>query len=302
MTHDESFLSIFLQRLTTLAKFIFLETITMTNQKLQFLTKKFIFKASAAIVPILTFGNLLMSPSAQAAILNPGFENGLANWTATGDVSLDTGILGNGPLFGNSQALLTTASLRQDDFPSPAETFNFSGNSAVSTGFPSTLETTLGLSTGALDISPVFLQAFEGSAIVQSFTVEEGESISFSWNFLTNDSNSPFPFTPRSPRDYAFVVLDGVITPLADTSSLLSPSSTSFERETGFQSFTSSPLTAGVHTIGIGIVDIQDKFATSALLIDAPQNTAVSTPESTSNLGLLGLAALGLGSLLKKRS
>ncbi|EAZ90655.1 hypothetical protein [Crocosphaera chwakensis] len=275
----------------------------MTNQTLQFLTNTVALKVSAGILPILTWSGLMISPpSAQAAILNPGFENGLGNWTATGDVSLDTGILGSGPLFGNSQALLTTASLEQDDFPSPSGTFNFSGNPAVSTGSPSTLETALGLSAGALDMSP-FLQSFEGSAIVQSFTVEEGETISFSWNFLTNDSDSDSPFTPGSPRDYAFIVLDGtIITPLADTSSpLLSSSSTIFSRETGFQTFTSTPLSAGVHTLGIGIVDIQDTASTSALLIDAPQETPVSTPEPTSKLGLFLLATLGVSSFVKRR-
>ncbi len=270
----------------------------MTNRNLQFLTKTVAFKASAGMIPILTISSLIMSPSAQAAILNPGFENGLANWTATGDVSLDTGILGSGPLFGNSQALLTTASLEQDDFPSSAGEFNFSGNSAVSTGFPPELETALGLPPGALDMS---LQAFEGSAIVQTFTVEEGESISFSWNFLTNDSDFPFPFPLEDSRDYAFVVLDGTITTLADTSSPLSDSSTPFAQETGFQSFTSSPLSAGVHTLGIGIVDIQDTVATSALVIDALQETSMSTPEPTSKLGLLLLFNLGAGFLLKRR-
>ncbi|WP_232826175.1 hypothetical protein [Cyanothece sp. BG0011] len=275
---------------------------TMNPQNLQSLKKTTAFKVSVAMLPILTISSLIISPLAQAAQLNPGFENGLANWTPSGDVSLDTGLIGSGPLFGNSQALLTTASLEQDDFPFVAGAFNFSGNSAVSTGSPSDLETALGLSPGDLDISP-FLQAFEGSAIVQSFTVEEGETISFSWNFLTNDSNSDFPLTLGSPRDYAFIVLDGTITTLADTnSSFLSSSSTLFNQETGFQTFTSNPLTAGVYTLGIGIVDIQDTASTSALLIDAPQETPVTTSEPSSKLGLLLLITLGVSSLVKRWS
>ena len=276
----------------------------MTNRNIQFLANTVAVKVSAGMLPVLTLSSLMISPSAQAALLNPGFENGLANWTATGDVSLDTGILGSGPLFGNFQALLTTSSLEQDDFPSLAGAFNFSGNPAVSAGSPSALETALGLPAGALDLSPL-LQGFEGSAIVQDFTVEQGETISFSWNFLSNDSDSDFPLTLESPRDYAFVVLDGaILTTLADTSSpLLSSSSTIFSRETGFQLFTSDPLSAGVHTLGIGIVDVQDTFSTSALLIDAPQEPSVTTtPEPNSKLGLLLLVTFGAGFLVKKRS
>ncbi len=70
----------------------------------------------------------------------------------------------------------------------------------------------------------------------------------------------------------------------------------------GFQSFTSEPLTAGQHTIGIGVVDVQDNVVDSALLIDAPQETSVSTSEPTSKLGLLLLFTLGAGFLLKRRS
>lgn len=254
----------------------------MTNRNLEFLTKTTALKVG--FIPMLALSNLIICSSAQAGILNTGFENGLANWIPTGDVSIDTGTVGSSPLFGNSQALLTT------------------GTGSATTGSPSTLEDALGLATGELDISSPFLQAFEGSAIVQTFTVEEGETISLNWNFLTDDSNSPFPFTLGSPRDYAFVVVDGVVTTLADTSSSLVPSSTSFNQETGFQLFTSNPLSAGVHTIGFGVVDIQDNAVDSALLIDAPQDTSISTPEPTSSLGLLLLCTLTAGGLLKRRS
>jgi hypothetical protein len=44
-----------------------------------------------------------------------------------------------------------------------------------------------------LDISPFFGDDFladviEGSAIKQTFTAKEGQTLSFVWNFLTNDS------------------------------------------------------------------------------------------------------------------
>ena len=265
--------------------------------------------ASAVMFPLLTLGGLILSPSAHAALLNPGFEDGFENWDTIGDVSIDMGGLGIEPPFANAQALLTTASLGEDDFPEPAGTFNFSGNSAVTTGSTPELETFLGLSSGALDIFS-FLQAFEGSAIIQNLTVEENEEdITVFWNFLTNDSNSNFPLTPDSPRDYAFMVLDGQVTILADTSSpLITSSSTDFDRETGFQSITIPTLSPGVHTLGFGIVDIQDNAVTSALLIDVeeivppPPGGPTQIPEPTSKLGLFLLVTLGLVSFAKRRS
>ena len=160
-----------------------------------------------------------------------------------------------------------------------------------------------------MDISPV-LQAFEGSAIVQNFTVEEGEpNITVVWNFLTNDSNSDFLFTPGSPRDYAFVVLDGqIITTLADTSSSLISSSTAFNQETGFQEFTLPALSPGVHTLGLGLVDVQDNAVTSALLVDIVEDippidpeTPATIPEPTSKLGLFLFMTFGLVSFAKRR-
>ncbi len=278
---------------------------TMTNQKLQALFNTMTPKTSALMFPVLMLGGLMLSPSAHAALLNPSFEDGFDNWDIIGDVSIDRGDIGINPPFNNAQALLTTASLGADDSPADAGAFNFSGNSAVTTGSTPELETFLGLAPGALDMSP-FLEGFEGSAIAQSFTVEEEEEdLTVSWNFLTNDSNSDFPFTPNSPRDYAFVVLDGeIFTILADTnSSSLASSSTVFERETGFQSLTLPTLSAGVHTIGFGVVDIQDNFATSALLIDIPPSSEQpqQTPEPTSKLGLFLLVTFGLVSFAKRR-
>lgn len=281
----------------------------MTNQTLRTFLNRMTPKASAVTFPLLTFFGLILSPSAHAALLNAGFEDGFDNWDIIGDVSIDMGSLGIEPPFADAQALLTTASLGEDDFPEPAGTFNFSGNSAVTTGSTPELETFLGLSPGALDTSP-FLQAFEGSAIVQSFTVEEDEEdITVAWNFLTNDSNSTFPFTPDSPKDYAFMVLDGEVTILADTSSsLMSSSTTDFNQETGSQSLILPTLNPGVHTLAFGIIDIQDNAATSALLIDVeetvspPPGPPTQTSEPTSKFGLFLLVTLGAISFIKKRN
>lgn len=271
----------------------------MTNRKLKSMTTTSYLKVTAGAIGIFTVGGLLMPRPSQAALLNPGFEDGLANWTPTGDVSIDMGALGSGPPFDSSQALLTTASLGEDDATTPGE-FNFSGTAAAPAGSPPILETAVGLSAGDLDRSPLF-QAFEGSAIVQDFTALEGETISFNWNFLTNDANAePSPSFPAGARDYAFVVLDNtLVATLADTGSTLGDSSTVFNRETGFQEFTSDPLSAGDHTIAIGVVDIQDTNLTSALLVDAPQEILV--PEPSFLLSLMVLGAMGVGSVIERK-
>ena len=246
------------------------------------LTKNNVIKA-AGILPMIAVGNVMISASAEAAILNAGFENGFNNWTTVGNVSIDNGAIGITPPFGSSQALLTT------------------GTGAAPAGTIPTLETALGLAPGELDANPLF-QAFEGSAVVQEITVAAGETISFNYNFLTNDSNatSPLPL----PRDYAFVVLDGTVISLADTSSSsLAASSTAFAQENGYQTYTSDPLAAGTYTLGIGVVDIQDNAVDSALLVDAPQDDEpVTTPEPASTAGVLLLLTFATGSLLKRKA
>ena len=248
------------------------------------LTKNNVIKA-AGILPMVAVGNVMISASAEAAILNAGFENSFNNWTTVGNVSIDNGAIGITPPFGSSQALLTT------------------GTGAAPAGTIPTLETALGLAPGELDANPLF-QAFEGSAVVQEITVAAGETISFNYNFLTDDTNSsPFPGFPSFPRDYAFVVLDGTVTSLANTDSSLNTSSTSFAQETGYQSYTSDPLAAGTYTLGIGVVDIQDNAVDSALLIDAPQDDEpVTTPEPAFSAGILLLLTLATSSLLKRKA
>jgi len=229
-----------------------------------------------------------------AAALPPGgfdgsFESGLFGWTSTGDVALSM----SGPVapsHGLAYVLLTGASKTfQDDFPAAAGAFNFSGAAAADVAL---LEPLLGVAPGGLDPDPVnFVSAFEGSIIQRSLVVQAGSTLSFDWNFLTNESGpAPLP-------DYAFVSINGNLTRLADTGSVLQPSSF-FTLETGYKTTSIVFASDATVVLGLGVVDVSDFTVTSALAIDNILITPVPEPQAYALL-LVGLATLG--ALVRKR-
>ncbi len=138
----------------------------------------------------------------------------------------------------------------------------------------SNLESFLDLPDGTLDgfaNGPVI----QGSAIRQTFSAGAGETLSFGFNFLTNEPE------PASPLDFinhfAFVSLlnsVGEIVLLEDLADViesrfpLNSSETRLARETGFQNFSFEINTAGTFTLGIGVVNVTDDLFESGLLID----------------------------------
>lgn len=214
-------------------------------------------------------------------ITNGGFESGLAGWTVSGDASTQ----GSAPE-GLSQLWLTTASsFGQDDFPLAIGALNRSGIGAVAAGAPGGIEAAVGLVFGALDPDHANgIDAYEGSAASRSVTASAGEVLSFSWNFGTTDTFN----------DYAFFVVDGQLVPLADiTQATLATSTLGNSFETGVATYRHTFLSAGLHQIGFGVVDVGDFSATSTLAIDNVQISPV--PEAPALLMLLaGLAAAAL--------
>ncbi|MCA9196278.1 MAG: lamin tail domain-containing protein [Planctomycetales bacterium] len=100
------------------------------------------------------------------------------------------------------------------------------------------------------------------SAISREVTVSAGGSVSFDWNFLTNDSTN---------LDFAFVTIQGVegVQVLANPNSSLKPSrSLEFASETGYQSFQHVFGTAGTYKLGIGVAQQDTAMNDSAVLID----------------------------------
>jgi hypothetical protein len=232
-------------------------------------------------ISILGLSSLLGVAPAQAGSMS------LGDWETFGDVSVVSG-----------QARLSTNGLMMDDSPAPDSSFNFSGNAAMAVGVPGGLEEFLGLSLGSLDpdLSQV---AYEGSAIQKMLSVQAGDILSFDWNFLSNDQDLGFGF-----GDYAFVAIDGAITPLADVvNTPFSPSSL-FQRETGKSTFLYRFERSGQYNIGLGAVDVGDFSVTSALSLSNFQiqtQPVASVPEPTSLLSLLFIGSISGASILKSK-
>ena len=217
--------------------------------------------------------------AAQAQGVNGGFENGLVGWNTLGDASTQ----GGAPV-GAAQLWLTTASADfQDDFPAAAGARNRSGTAAAELGITGGVEIFLALPLGALDPDPANgVQGTEGSAAFQVVNANAGDVLSFQWDFGTSEG---------AKADYAFLVVDGVITRLATPGDATLPGTFDNASRTGFTSFSSSFLTTGSHTVGFGVVDVGDYDVTSTLAVDGLQVTAVPEMPATA-LGLAGLFAI----------
>jgi hypothetical protein len=195
-----------------------------------------------------------------SALNNFNFETGdFTNWSTIGDTSVENEDLGVIPTSGLFQALIS----------------NGIGTSATD----SELESFLALTPGTLDNFGNG-NATQGSAIQQTFTANEGDTLTFDWNFLTNEE------TPSSANnDFAFYTIDlnpaGV--ELADTTSpdLLSTPAVNFIEETGYQTATITIPQSGTYTLGFGVVDTGDDIVNSGLLVDNVTLIRNQTPPSS---------------------
>lgn len=99
--------------------------------------------------------------------------------------------------------------------------------------------------------------AMEGSALKQTFSVLAGESVSFNWQFLTNDSLD----------DIAFASLDGVFILLADSAAATSGPAFGFSQSVS-GTYTSAPFGApATVTLALGVADTDDFSVSSALRV-----------------------------------
>lgn len=187
------------------------------------------------------------------ANIGSSFENGsfettdFQGWNTIGDTSIETDKLGIFPTDGKYQALITNGD-------------SDAGGSVVD----GDLEEFLDLAPGTLD-NLAGSDAFEGSAIKQTFTVEAGDVISFDWNFLTNEATPSKTF-----NDTAFLNINGFTFELADTNAdfVNADKVDGFNEQTGEQTLTFAIANAGTYTIGFGVVDVGDDVVDSGLVID----------------------------------
>jgi hypothetical protein len=233
---------------------------------------------TAGVASLMSFAALFgLESSAQAIVLNGSFETGdfSTEWMSIGDNNIVTRTYGVTPTDGEFQALITSK------YGSVTDT---------------NLESFLDLSLGSLD-TLLSANVVEGSAIKQTFTVRQGETLSFSWNFLSNET--VFDDQPTTFNDLAFVSIGGTVLKIADTSNLANPSNTIFDTETGYKTFSYTFTQGGTYLLGIGVVDVDDSndFFPSGLLVDNVEIQSV--PEPMTILG--SLVALGLGALFKKQ-
>lgn len=225
------------------------------------------FKVSSlTLTTVLTL--FLVPPQiVHAVTVNGSFETGnFDSWTTTGQTSVEDSGFGVTPTDGDKQATLQTL---QDS----------TGTTA------SEIETFLGLSTGTLTNQG----ATEGSAIKQTVTANAGDTLSFSWNFLT-DQDPTF-------NDLAFFTLNSNLTENTNI-----PNTASFSvlaKETEYQSFSYTISSSGTYTLGFSIVDRGDTTVNSALLVDNVQIQASAVPEPMTILG--SFAALGFVARLNKK-
>jgi hypothetical protein len=109
--------------------------------------------------------------------------------------------------------------------------------------------------------------AIEGSAVQRTFDVDVGDSLTFNYNFLTNES-APAGFD--TVNDFAFVAISGEdVTVLADLFAGFTDSASAFPHETGYRTWTTVFTKAGMYTLKLGVVDTVDRTSDTALLIDS---------------------------------
>jgi hypothetical protein len=210
-----------------------------------------------------------------APLSNGNFTSALAGWTASGNVSTQTLLAGPSPSGETAQALIGNSGV--------LPTYALGSSPALS---GAALVTALGVPGGALEslkrVGDTGNVVF-GSALSQTFTSGPAK-LSFNWNFLSDETSNPLG------NDFAFVVLDGVATRLANTFTPQSPTISVFTFESGYSPF-SATLSAGSHTLSVGVVDVNDSLGSSAVLVDHVTVTPVPEPAGWT-LVLAGLVAL----------
>jgi hypothetical protein len=226
---------------------------------------------------------------AGAVTVNPSFETGdTSGWTTVGDASVVDSGFGVTPTDGSYQLLMTTGSGAVS--PEATETAMGLPNNTIRKIFRDHIDKP-GESTGK--------SSTEGSAVQQSFdVVAVGDIITFDWNFLT-DEFTRVPPEPDFYTDFLWGYLDGpsstqefVLAHANQDPSNFFTSNSTFDEETGYNTFTFTFTEAGTYTLTLGVHDVEDTYRDSGVVFDGFR--LIRGPEPDSFLlvaaGLLGLA------------
>jgi hypothetical protein len=253
-----------------------------------------------------------LATPAQAFVANGSFETGsFSDWS-----TLSTG----------NQVVVDNPAICGSAFPCSGAPTNGTSEALLrtpGTANVSSLETFLGLTPGSL----ISRNVAGGSAISQTFTLATAGTLSFDWNFLTNETlrstapnddfasyflNAASGFTvcslapPGSPVRTCTISPSGfggspvsVEASLGNTlgSNLVLSSTGLFNKDTGFNSASLS-LSAGTYTLNFLVADSNDTAAQSGLLVDNVGFQPIPEPATTS--WLAAFLALGVSAQFRR--
>jgi len=236
-------------------------------------------------------------------------------WAAFAQDTLQNGTFGTGDLTGWTAQGTANVVLTQGGIVPPAVTSQVeiaSGHDAgtldgASNTFAdvpfANLNSPLGLAAGAFAaaLPAGYTAPTNASAIYQTFTALAGATLSFNWNFATNEA---IP----TPNDAAICTLlqpgatNALVVGLANsqTSSFTSAGASPFLHMTGYQTVTTTLTTAGSYTLGFISLQTNDDRKSSATYINnvtliggSPGPRPTPAPAAWS-LGLLGFGFVAI--------
>ncbi len=256
-----------------------------------------LFVRTASLALVATALAVTLALPAQA-LLDESFESGFGAWQVLGDVMLeDTSItqqFGTAATQGDFHLVMSTLPNNVVDQGAPlGQAGAFSGTDAIA---GAALEAALGIPAGDIDLMSVSgFPAIQGSGFYQEFTAVDNSTLSFEWNFMTNESTPTATYT-----DFLFwgitasgggPLLQGGI--LMDTAQAAefgpAPGVSPFGEETGYRTENATIAVGGAYRIVFGVVDVRDDNFTSGALLD---NFQLVPEPSTALLILSGMFIL----------
>jgi hypothetical protein len=222
--------------------------------------------------------------------------------------SFTNGDFGTGDLTGWNTAGFTyvdgTDSVGQS-YPHPANTPNeaqvatFDNETYYNNSYqdisPSSLETQLGLTSGSLESkNPNFASGsgvVSGSGISQTVNLQAGDTISFNYDFLTNETPGStkyddFAFFQANSADYTSPL--ETIASVANSSFNQTTTAPDFLYDTGFKTYSFTVPTSGAYTISVGATNVgtgstggdSDTFPSAILATNFTATGASSDPSA----------------------